>query len=153
MSGSCDKRTLDARNPSQVLMPLDPDKFAIDPSSTLVDTIKGAYHSTEFHILRPIMENAILTGSQVDDSTSGRTHSHFGAFAPWDDRSQVTKYRATGIKYTPLVARYIPTRDLVRVGGKVTNSGIIIVSRSIPFKFVKEKWICVPEKTSHCELD
>ena len=38
---------------------------------------------------------------------------------------------------------YIPAIDLIRPGGKLTGSGIVIVSRPIPFKLVREIWFCV----------
>ncbi|CAE7932905.1 agtpbp1, partial [Symbiodinium necroappetens] len=54
---------------------IDPDKFAINSSVSLVDTIKGSYRATDYHNLRSIVENDILPG------------------APWDNRNQITKYR------------------------------------------------------------
>ena len=35
------------------------------------------------------MENGIVAGTEIEDSASGRLHSHWGVFAPWPDRNQV----------------------------------------------------------------
>ncbi|OLQ09753.1 hypothetical protein AK812_SmicGene6605 [Symbiodinium microadriaticum] len=37
---------------------IDPDKFAINSSVSLVDTIKGSYRATDYHNLRSIVENS-----------------------------------------------------------------------------------------------
>ena len=45
----------------------------------------------------------------------------------------------------PLAVLYIPTVDLVRLQGRITDSGNIIVNRPVPFSLVKEVWFCVPK--------
>ena len=45
----------------------------------------------------------------------------------------------------PLAVLYIPTYELIRHGGRLTESGMILVSRPIPFKFVRDVWFCVPD--------
>ena len=45
----------------------------------------------------------------------------------------------------PLAVLYIPSADLIRQGGRITDSGNIIVSRPVPFNLVKESWFCVPK--------
>ena len=45
----------------------------------------------------------------------------------------------------PLAVLYIPSADLIRHGGRITDSGNIIVSRPVPFNLVKEAWFCMPE--------
>ena len=48
----------------------------------------------------------------------------------------------------PLVVLYVPSTDLIRQGGRITDSGNIIVNRPVPFRLVKEVWFCVPEGNS-----
>ena len=45
----------------------------------------------------------------------------------------------------PLAVLYIPSADLIRQGGRITDSGNIIVSRPVRFNLVKEAWFCVPK--------
>ena len=132
-------------NPDKMLMRVNPDKFASHPSMPLVDTPNGSFHSTACHNLPFIAENGILPGMEVADSSSGRLRSHFGVFARWDRRNRVTKYRVPGSRTTPLAVLYFPTPEIIRLGGKLTESGMVIVSRPIPFKFVKEIWFCIPD--------
>ena len=135
-------------------MPIDPTKFATSPSNTLIDIIKGTYHSTNYWNLQSIMEDGILAGKDVvDESASGRLRSHWGVFAPWDPCNQTTKCRSSANRNTPLVVLYVPIADLVRQGGKITEIGIIVANRPIPFKFVKEVWLCIPGVNSRrrCE--
>ena len=47
--------------------------------------------------------------------------------------------------HTPMVVLYVPIRDLLRQGGKVTESGIVIVSRAVPFRLVKEVCLRIPD--------
>ena len=41
---------------------------------------------------------------------------------------------------------YIPTVDLIRLQGRITDRGNIIVNRPVPFNLVKEVWFCVPKE-------
>ena len=82
-----------SNNPDKLHVRIDPDKFAIHPSMSLVDTIKGSFHSTDYHNLRSIVKNGVLPRTDVADSSSGRLHSHFGVFAPRDRHNNITKYR------------------------------------------------------------
>ena len=43
--------------------------------------------------------------------------------------------------------------DLVRLQGRVTDSGNIIVSRPVPFSLVKEVWFCIPKDTDRKGFD
>ena len=63
-------------------MRVDSDKFAIHFWMSLVDTLRGSFHSTACHNLQSIVENGILPGREVADSFSLRLRSHFGVFAP-----------------------------------------------------------------------
>ena len=45
----------------------------------------------------------------------------------------------------PMAVLYIPTVDLIRMQGRITDSGNIIVNRPVPFNLVKEIWFCVPK--------
>ena len=40
---------------------------------------------------------------------------------------------------------YVSIRDLVRQGGRLTESGIVIVNRAIPFRRVREAWLGIPD--------
>ena len=52
-----------------------------------------------------------------------------------------------------LVVFYIPTVDLVRLQGRITDSGNIIVNRPVPFSLVKEVWFCVPKDNDRRGFD
>ena len=39
---------------------------------------------------------------------------------------------------------YIPTHDLTREGGRVTENGAVMCERTIPFYMIKEIWLCIP---------
>ena len=127
-------------------MELDPSKFALSASMSLLNQIQGAYHATEIYNLYTIMTEGIKTGSDLIDQrrTSGRLHSYFGVFPPWDPRNKVIRNRSRTDQRTPLVTLYIPIVDLVREGGKVTESGAIMCDRTVPFYMVKEMWLCIP---------
>ena len=43
-----------------------------------------------------------------------------------------------------MVTLYIPIVDLIREGGKVTESGAIMCDRTVPFYMVREMWMCIP---------
>ena len=45
----------------------------------------------------------------------------------------------------PMVVLYIPTVDLIRLQGRITDSANIIVNRAVPFNLVKEIWFCIPK--------
>ena len=41
------------------------------------------------------------------------------------------------------------SHDLIRQGGRITDSGTILVSRPVPFKLVKEAWLLVPSSRDY----
>ena len=53
----------------------------------------------------------------------------------------------------PLAVLYVPSTCLIRQGGRITDSGSIIVSRPVPFNFVKEAWFCVPNDNDRRNFD
>ena len=78
-------------DPEKNLMELDPHKFAISPSLSLVNQVGGAYHATSCRNLRSIVERGILPGTSIQDDRyarydTGRLHSYYGVFAPWDQK-------------------------------------------------------------------
>ena len=142
------------------LMELDPHKFAISPSMSLVNQIGGAYRATSCRNLLPIVERGILPGTSIQEAQyarydTGRLHSYFGVFPPWDARNTTTKQRVNGHgnHAMPLVVLHIPVLDLVRLQGRITDSGNIIVNRPVPFSLVKEVWFCIPKDTDRRGFD
>ena len=139
-------------DPAKNLMELDPRKFAICPPLSLVNQIGGAFHATSCRNLFSIVERGILPGTSVQDDQyarydAGRLHSYYGVFAPWDSRNTTMKQRVSGRGNhgMPLAVLYIPTVDLIRLQGRITDSSNIIVNRPVPFNLVKEVWFCVPK--------
>ena len=61
-------------------MDLDPRKFAISPSISLVNQIGGAFHATSCRNLLSIVERGILPGAAIEEDYSfkvrGRKASH-----------------------------------------------------------------------------
>ena len=49
-------------DPDKMLMRVDPNKFAVHPSMTLVETLQGSFHSTACHNLQSIVKNGIVPG-------------------------------------------------------------------------------------------
>ena len=100
------------RDPAKNLLDIDPDKFAISPSVSLLNQLGGAFHATSCRNVFSIMENGILPGADVEDDyhrrhESGRVHSHYGGiFASWDPRNSTTKTRVAGRRnrHIPMVA-------------------------------------------------
>ena len=133
------------------LVPLDPDKFAISPSLELCGILGGGYHATSHENLLSIMEHGISPGAawsgynQRDDT--GRVHSYFGIYAPWDPRNVRVSGRDRAHK--PLVVLYVPINELVRMGGRITDSSNILLSRNVPFSLVKEVWFCAPNQNDN----
>ena len=75
-------------DPEKNLMELDPHKFAISPSLSLVNQIGGAYHATSCRNLLSIVERGILPGTSIQEDQyarydTERLHSYYGVFAPW----------------------------------------------------------------------
>ena len=73
-------------DPDKNLLDIDPDKFAILPSMSLLYQLGGAFHATSCRNLSSIMAKGILPGADVEDDynrrhESGRVHSHYGIFA------------------------------------------------------------------------
>ena len=139
-------------DPAKNLMELDPRKFAISLLLSLVNQIGGAFYATSCRNLLSIVERGILPGTSIQDDQyarcdTGRLHSYYGVFAPWDSRNTTTKQRVSGRGNSgmPLAVLYIPTVDLIRLQGRITDSGNIIVNRPVPFNLVKEVWFCVPK--------
>eukprot|EP00439_Symbiodinium_sp_Y106_P046467 s5635_g5.t3 len=56
-------------------------------------------------------------------------------------------------KTLPLVVIYVPIIDVIRAGGKVTESGSFLCSNTIHFRFVKEVWLCVPNDRHRSRYD
>ena len=137
----------------QNLVELDPCRFAISPSRTLMNELGGAYHATSCRHLQSIAERGILPGASIEVTygsrhEAGRLRSYYGyIFPPWDKRNTTTRPRVSGRANwrMPLVVLYVPSTDLIRQGGRITDSGNIIVNRPVPFRLVKEVWFCVPE--------
>ena len=147
-------------DPEKNLMEIDPRKFAISPSLSLVNQIRGAYHATSCRNLLPIVERGILPGTSIQDAQyarydTGRLHSCFGVFPPWDSRNTTAKQRVSGRgnHAMPMVVLYIPTVDLVRLQGRITDSGNITVNRPVPFSLVKEVWFCTPKDNDRRGFD
>ena len=136
-------------------MEIDPSKFAMSISNTLASAIQGAFHATECYNLKDIMEGGIKAGRDLMENrhASGRLHSHWGVFAPWDVRNDVSRVRSSVNMSLPLVVLYVPIIDIVRAGGRITESGIIVCSNPIPFRFVKEVWLCVPNDRHRRKFD
>ena len=130
------------------VMELDPSKFALSASMSLLGQIKGAYHATEIYNLNAIVTEGLKTGSDMMElgRTSGRLRSYFGIFPPWGSRNKLTRSRSRTVsdQRTPLVTLYVPIVDLVREGGRVTENGAVICERTVPFHMVKELWLCIP---------
>ena len=132
-------------------MEVDPSKFALSASLSLLNQLQGAYHATEYYNLQMIMTEGIKTGRDLmgqrglgQRGSSGRLRSYWGVFPPWDSRNKVTRSRSGSDQRTPMVTLFIPIVDLIREGGKVTESGVIMRERTIPFYLVKEVWLCIP---------
>ena len=53
----------------------------------------------------------------------------------------------------PLVVLHVPALDLVRLQGRITDSGNIMVNRPVPFSLVKEVWFCIPKDTDRKTFD
>ena len=146
------------REPSNNLLQLDKDRFAISPSMTLLGRLGGAFHATACRNLDSIVTQGVIPGSEDPDGDfdqrrrgrndrGGRLHSYWGVFAPFDQRNATTKTRVHGpeAKHMPLAVLHVASNDLAREGGRVTDSGVIMVGRPVPFAFVKEVWFCVPD--------
>ena len=85
----------------QNLVELDPDRFAISPSRTLMNELGGAYHATSCRHLQSIAERGILPGASIEVTygsrhEAGRLHSCYGIFPPWDQRNTTTRTRVSG---------------------------------------------------------
>ena len=71
---------------ASTVMALDPARFALAASRSLRDQIGGAYHATEIYNLNAIVIDGLKTGSDLMElgRTSGRLHSYFRIFPPWN---------------------------------------------------------------------
>ncbi|CAE7949678.1 unnamed protein product [Symbiodinium sp. KB8] len=94
-----------------------------------------------------------LAGMEIDPSKFAMSISNWGLFAPWDVRNEVTRMRSSVNTSLPLVVLYVPIIDIVIAGGRITESGIIVCSNPIPFRFVKEAWLCVPNDRHRYRFD
>ena len=128
-------------------MEIDPAKFALSASNSLLKQLQGAYQATEYYNLKPIMGEGFKAGRDLtgNHGSSGRLRSYWGVFPPWGQRNKVTRSRSSVDQWLPMVTLYIPIIDLIRVGGKVSESGVILCSRTVPFHLVKEVWLCLPD--------
>ncbi|CAE7243178.1 unnamed protein product [Symbiodinium sp. KB8] len=131
------------------IMELDPSKFALPASLSFWNQLQGAYHATEYYNLQMIMTEGIKAGRDLmgQRGSSGRLRSYWGVFPPWGSMNKVTCSRSGADQRTPMVTLCIPVVDLIRAGGKVTESGVIMCERTIPFLLVKEIWLCIPDLT------
>ena len=130
------------------IVELDPSKFAaLSASLALLNQLQGAYHATEYYNLQMIMTEGTKTGRDLmgHRGSSGRLHSYWGVFPPWDSRNKVTRSRSGADQRTPMVMLYILVVDLIRAGGNVTGSGVIMCAGTVPFSLVKEIWLCIPD--------
>ena len=127
------------------VMELDPSKFTLSASMSLLNEMKGAYHATEIENLYTIMTDGLKPGSDLIEQgrSSGRLRSYFAVFPPWDHRNRLTRTRSRTNQRTPLVTLYIKIVDLIREGGRVTENGAVMCDRPIPFHMVKEMWLCI----------
>ena len=68
---------------------------------SLVNQLGGAFHATACRNLLSIMGRGILPAANMEDDynrryESGRVHSHYGLYAPWDPRKVTTKSGVSG---------------------------------------------------------
>ncbi|CAE7932355.1 hypothetical protein AK812_SmicGene23343 [Symbiodinium microadriaticum] len=117
--------------------------------------LAGAYHATEYYNLQSIMTEGIKAGRDLmgNHGSSGRLHRYWGMFPPWDQRNRVTRSKSGVDQWLPVVTLYVPIVDLVRAGGKLTKSGVIMCDRPIPFHLVKEVWLGVPDSDRRKIID
>ena len=110
------------------MMELDPSKFALSASLSLLNQLQGAYHATKYYNLQSIMTEGIKAGRDLmgNHGSSGRLHSYWGIFPPWDQMNRVTSSKSSVDQWLPMVTLYIPIVDLGRAGGKLTENGVII---------------------------
>ena len=137
------------------IMELDPSKFALSASLSFLNQLQGAYHATEYYNLQSIMTEGIKAGRDLmgNHGSSGRLHRYWGMFPPWDQRNRVTRSKSGVDQWLPVVTLYVPIVDLVRAGGKLTKSGVIMCDRPIPFHLVKEVWLGVPDSDRRKIID
>ena len=81
-------------------MELDPHKFAISPSMSLVNQIGGAYHATSCRNLLPIVERGILPGTSIQETQyarndTGRLHNYFGVLQGTPPRNNISMVMET----------------------------------------------------------
>ena len=130
------------------------------PSMSL-NQLGGACHATACRNLFSIMERKAycLELNSMTTMTRGTSLEGYTAttvsFAPWDPRNTATKTRVAGYRNRkmPLAVLYIPSADLVRQGGRITDRGTILASRPVPFKLVKEAWFCVLSSRNSTSLE
>ena len=97
------------------LLEIDPDKFAISPSLSLLNQLGGAFHATNCRNLLSIMERGVLPGVNVEDEyhrqhESGRVHSHFYH----ENKSCWKKAHANGGALHPIPGSHSPRRKILR---------------------------------------
>ena len=102
-------------DPAQNLLEIDPDKFAISPSLSLLNQLGGAFHATNCRNLLSIMERGVLPGVNVEDEyhrqhESGRVHSHFYH----ENKSCWKKAHANGGALHPIPGSHSPRRKILR---------------------------------------
>ena len=99
-------------------------------------------HSTSIRNIYGIINDGILPGGPHGT----RLSTHFGVFAPWDPRNLVTRYRIPGDPRMPLLVLYVPSYVLLSYGATLSDNGVYLVSRPIPFEQVRDAWIAVPQR-------
>ena len=126
----------------QSVVKLDPNKIAYHPTIQAMNDLGGGFHSTSIRNIHGIINEGILPGGPY----GSRVSTHFGVFAPWDDRNLVSKCRVAGDPTMPLLVIYVPSYVLLQYGATLTDSGVILVSRAIPFEQVRDAWVAVPQR-------
>ena len=122
---------------------LDPTKIAFHPTAQLVNDLGGGFHATSIRNIHGIINDGILPGGPQ----GSRLSTHFGVYAPWDPRNRVTKCRVPGEHHMPLLVLYVPSYVLINCGANISDNGVYLISRPIPFEQVRDAWIAIPQRS------
>ena len=108
-------------------------------SARMGDSLGGAFHVTYVENLPSIVRRGLVPGGI---GGGNRLALHFGAFAPWDKMSLVTKTSLRNLRVgDPIAIIYIPSETLARYGAGVAFNGTFMVFEVIPFYEAKSIWI------------
>ena len=121
---------------------LDPTKIAYHPTLQVASELGGGFHATSIRNIYSIIDEGILPGGPH----GSRLSTHFGVFAPWDPCNITTRYRVPGDYRMPLLVLYVPSYVLLNYGATLSDNGVYLVSRPIPFEQVRDAWIAVPQQ-------